>query len=265
LGYIDLDVVKSAGVVGRNSVVCGDCLEVMKYIPDGSVDLILADLPYGVLDTKNKHTKWDTIIPFDKLWEQYGRVIKDRGAIVLTATQPFESKLLLSKLDWYRYKWVWYKGSTSCYALVKYRPFIVCESVLVFGKKSPNYYPKMIEGNVRMRGMGCGSRIFVIKPVKHPTILSNERYPVNLLAFDNNNSLVNKQHPTQKSYGLFKYLIETYTKPGDVVLDNVAGSGTTPKAAKDLGRDYIAIEQSGDYCKMIVDRLNNRLDIKDYD
>ena len=223
-----------------NKVIQGDCLEVMKDIPDKSIDLILCDLPYGTTACK-----WDTIIPFEPLWKEYKRIIKDNGAIVLTASQPFTSALVMSNVKMFKYEWIWEKPMGTNFAAAKYVPLKNHENVLVFGKGTLKYTPQM-----ETRG---GSGINNIGKIdKPPTIKDNNvygefgfmknfktkartelAYPKTVKRFTQDRGL----HPTQKPVALFEYLIKTYTNEGDLVLDNCAGSGTTGVAARNLNRN----------------------------
>lgn len=232
-----------------NKVIQGDCLEVMKQIPDKSIDMILCDLPYGTTACK-----WDTIIPFEPLWEQYKRVIKDNGAIVLTASQPFTSALVMSNVKWYRHQWVWNKNNSAGFATAKIRPFAICEDILVFGRNKVHYYPQMeVRGGPRLKGGYSLSENYGITPSNSKS-KSNIYYPKNLINISTA-SQVGKTHPTQKPVALFEYLIKTYTNEGDIVLDNCAGSGTTGVACKNLNRNFILIEKEPEYVDIIKKRL----------
>ena len=246
-----------------NKIICGDCLEVMKGIPDKSVDMILCDLPYGTTACK-----WDTIIPFEPLWEAYKRIIKDNGAIVLTAQQPFASALIMSNIKWFKYEWVWEKDAGANFANVNYQPFRVHENILIFGKfatsfnrkRDKNYNPQMtsgkpysiISGKQKHDTLHNGSA----KDGEHQTINSGTRHPRSVIKINKDNI---KLHPTQKPVALFEYLIKTYTNEGELVLDNCIGSGTTAVACKNLKRNFIGIEISEDYCKIARDRLKQQI------
>ena len=232
-----------------NKVICGNCLEVMREFPDKCFDMILCDLPYGTTACK-----WDTIIPFEPLWKQYKRIIKDSGAIVLTASQPFTSALVMSNPKMYRHQWVWNKNNSAGFATAKIRPFAICEDVLVFGKNKVNYYPQMEErGKPRLKGGYSPSENYGIVPSKSK-LKSNSYYPKNLINISTA-SQVGKQHPTQKPVALFEYLIKTYTNKVDLVLDNCAGSGTTGVACINTNRRYVLIEKEEKYCQIAEDRL----------
>jgi site-specific DNA-methyltransferase (adenine-specific) len=237
-------------------LILGDCLEIMPTIPDKSIDMILADLPYGTTACK-----WDTIIPFEPLWEQYKRIIKDNGAIVLTASQPFTSALVMSNPKMFKYEWIWEKNRGSNFAVLKYQPMKEHENILIFGKKT-KYFPQMQErkggGLVRTKykytESNTGKREsmggFIMKHSKHNG--NNKlRYPSTIQKFNCEVGL----HPTQKPVALMEYLIKTYTNEGDTVLDNVMGSGTTGIACKNLNRNFIGIELDEDYMKIAKARL----------
>jgi len=233
----------------KNTVLHGDCLELMKQIPGGSVDMILCDLPYGTTACK-----WDTIIPFEPLWEQYKRIIKDNGAIVLTASQPFTSALVMSNTNLFKYNFVWIKPQGVDPFMAKIRPLNNIEDVLVFGRGKVNYFPQMSEGKPYHVVRDKVPRVketnnTVMKQTE--TINTGERLPTRTLNFKQEKGL----HPTQKPVALFEYLIKTYTNEGDLILDNAAGSGTTAVAARNIGRNYILIEKEQEY----IDIINKRL------
>lgn len=219
----------------------GNCLELMKDIPDKSIDMILCDLPYGT--TK---CKWDTIIPFEPLWEQYNRVIKDNGAIVLFADGArFSAQLIGSNIEKYRHKWVWNKNNSAGFVTAKIRPFQICEDILVFGKSKVNYYPIMEQrGKERIKGGYSVSDNYDISPTKSKS-KNNLYYPKNLLNYSNAVQ-VGKLHPTQKPVALLEYLIKTYTNEGETVLDNCMGSGSTGVACINTNRNFIGIELGKD-------------------
>ena len=240
-----------------NKIYQGDCLEVMKQIEDKSIDMILADLPYGTTACK-----WDTIIPFEPLWEQYKRIIKDNGAIVLTASQPFTSALVMSNIKMFKYEWIWEKSLSGSPALCRKTPMKVHENVLVFGGK--NYNPQMTKGTKRKKGIS-GSSIegqkFISSGINNGEI-NDDYYPRSVQYFSNADRK-NKVHPTQKPVALFEYLIKTYTNEGDLVLDNCAGSGTTGVACINLNRNYILIEKEPKYVDIIRERLKQITNLKE--
>lgn len=235
-------------------IICGDCLEVMKSISDKSIDMILCDLPYGTTACK-----WDTIIPFEPLWEQYKRIIKDNGAIVLTASQPFTSMLVMSNLKWFKYEWIWNKVHAVGFQVAKYRPMQQHENTLVFGKGKIKYNPIMIDRPKKRNSALYGNS--EVSPLKHVHYTEREYtqwYPKSIVEFSGANHY-NMNHPTQKPVALFEYLIKTYTNEGDLVLDNCAGSGTTGVACKNLNRNFILIEKEPEYCAIGEKRLRNTL------
>ena len=229
-----------------NQVLQGDCLELMKDIPDGSVDIILADLPYGT--TQNK---WDSIIPLSELWEQYRRIIKPNGAIVLTAAQPFASALVMSNLAMFKYEWVWVKSKITGVLNAKKMPVRRHELVLVFAS-SPTVYNAqglVAKGTVTKQG-GNSDNYGDRSSAAYVQEWTN--WPRDVLEIPSEGKTV---HPTQKPVALFEYLIKTYTNEGDLVLDNVAGSGTTGVAAMNLNRSFILMEQEPEYVEIIKKRL----------
>lgn len=228
----------------------GDCLWIMHEIPDASVDLILCDLPYGT--TQNK---WDSVIPFEPLWTHYKRVCK--GAIVLTAGQPFTSALVMSNPSVLRHEWIWEKTAATGFLNAKKAPLRAHESILVFAYGKIVYNPEMTAGHTIKRVNASfashGENYSKAKSVRGP-YESSTRFPRSVIKFAKDNRL-KKQHPTQKPVALMEYLIRTYTNPGDTVLDNCMGSGTTGVACMNTGRKFIGIEQSGEYFKIAKDRI----------
>ena len=245
-----------------NTIIHGDCLEVMKQIPipDKSIDMILCDLPYGVTSCK-----WDSVIPFEPLWEQYERVIKDNGAIVLTASQPFTSALVMSNPKLFKYCWVWVKNTATGIAQAKYQPMKYHEDVCVFYKKKPTYNPIKIprtEGSqerlkYKLVNGGNGNHITLNKHVSnYDQVYKN---PSTVIYFDTPPNSKGKLHPTQKPIALFEYLIRTYTNEGDTVLDNCVGSGTTAVACINTGRVFIGIEQEQKYVDIANERVKKAM------
>jgi site-specific DNA-methyltransferase (adenine-specific) len=237
-----------------NKVIQGDCLEVMKDIPDGSVDMILADLPYGTTACK-----WDTIIPFEPLWEHYKRIIKPNGAIVLTASQPFTSALVMSNPKMFKYEWVWEKNRASNPMLSKIQPLKFHENVLVFSNGKTAYQPQMEYVGIKDTRKTFNTietynerfdSKFTIKAKKD----DGYRFPKSILKIlqEHHSKIV---HPTQKPVALFEYLIKTYTNEGDLVLDNCAGSFTTAIASENLKRNWICIEKEAEYCAIGEKRI----------
>lgn len=224
-------------------LIHGDCLEKMKDIPDKSVDAIICDLPYQITSCR-----WDTIIPFEPLWAQYKRIIKDDGAIVLTASQPFTSKLIMSNLAWFKYCWVWNKKIQGNFLLAKHQPLKIHEDICVFSKEKHNYYPLMRKGKLRLTG-GGKSKLWDMKMTKR---LNNSYYPQSIIDISNSQR---GDHPTQKPIALMEYLIKTYTNEGDLVLDNCMGSGTTGVACHNLNRNFIGIEKDAEYFQIAQKRI----------
>jgi len=220
----------------------------MKDIPDNSIDMILCDPPYGTTACK-----WDTIIPFEPLWEQYKRIIKDNGAIVLTASQPFTSALVMSNIKDFKYCWYWKKSRPTGFLNAKKQPLRNVEEICIFYQNQSIYNPQMkkVEEKIFTRTKGGGT---YGKQNNIPSGVSNNglENPFTLLEFSSEHS---KFHPTQKPVALFEYLIKTYTNEGDLVLDNCAGSGTTGVACKNLNRNYILIEKEPKYIEIIKERL----------
>jgi len=235
----------------KNEIFFGDCLEVMKDIPDGSVDMILCDLPYGT--TK---CKWDSVIPFAPLWEHYKRVTKKNAAIVLTASQPFTTALISSNMKMFKYCWVWEKTVGTNPMLTKKQPFRKHEDVVIFYLKQPVYNPQMVAGKPytdKVRESGLDAINGGVRGIKKAIANKGTRYPSSVQKFSNPNN--KNVHPTQKPVTLFEYLIKTYTNEGETVLDNCAGSFTTAVACNNLNRDWICIEQEPKYCQIGYDRL----------
>ena len=236
----------------------GDCLVEMANIPDGSVDKVLADLPYGTTACK-----WDSVIPFEPLWAHYRRVCKKNAAIVLTASQPFTSALVMSNPDWYRHEWVWIKNRGSNFANTVREPFKEHESVLVFSLGKWTYNKQMQErtgggssrSKYRIRTGAQTPNMGAIAEMQHDG-LPETRVPSSWQKF---NTEVG-HHPTQKPVALMEYLIRTYTLPGETVLDNTMGSGTTGVACANTGRRFIGIEQDEKYFKIATDRIAQALE-----
>jgi site-specific DNA-methyltransferase (adenine-specific) len=240
----------------------GDCLEVMKTIPDKSIDMILCDLPYGITACK-----WDVIIPFEPLWEQYRRIIKNNGAIVLTASQPFTSALVMSNVEMFKYTWVWVKNKKTGFLNAKKQPLRQVEDVVVFYKKQPTYIPQKTHGhkpvNSFTKHTSDGSTMGKTK-IGITGGGQTDRYPSNVLTIpvvNNDNSNGDKFYPTQKPVALFEYLIKTYTLKGETVLDNCMGSGSTGVACKRLKRNYIGIEKNFEGFTIAKNRIENTKEV----
>lgn len=221
--------------------------------------MILCDLPYGVTQGITQK-KWDSVLPFDLLWSEYERIIKDNGAIVLTASQPFTSELIMSNRKLFRYEWIWEKNIATGHLNVKKVPMKKHENILVFYKKPPYYNPQMEIGEPyatkRKPVNDNGSNYNHIE--RTDTINHGKRYPTTILKFDREVGL----HPTQKPVSLFEYLIKTYTNEGETVLDNCLGSGTTAVACINTNRNFIGIEKEWDYCEIANKRIEETKKIK---
>ena len=238
-----------------NNIYQGDCLEVMKYIPDKSIDMILCDLPYGTTACK-----WDTIIPFEPLWEQYERIVKDNGAIVLFGSEPFSSQLRLSNLKDYKYDLYWVKEKPTNFFQLKRRFGKTTENICVFYKKQPTYNPQMVKhiGKI-VKNKPKGFHNSIITGINKEVFRYNDtgfRYPTDILFF-NREKLGSTLHPTQKPVALCEYLIKTYTNEGETVLDNCIGSGTTGVACKNLNRNFIGIELDTTYFEIAKKRIES--------
>ena len=239
---------------GKFKLFQGDCLELMKQLPDGSVDLVLCDLPYGTTACK-----WDTVIPFEPLWAQYRRVAKRNAAIVLTASQPFTTALIASNFNDFRYCWVWDKVNKYTGALNANRmPLKRHEDVVVFYRTLPTYNKQWREGkpfrSVNTNGHGAHTQYGSAAERRH-TINDGKHNPCTVLQIPADNKLELGHHPTQKPVALMEYLIKTYTNPGDTVLDNCMGSGTTGVAAVRNGRFFVGMELDEGYFKIAQDRI----------
>ncbi len=236
-------------MIETNKIYQGDCLELMKQIEDKSIDLILCDLPYGT--TRNK---WDSVIPLEELWEQYERIIKPNGAIVLTAVQIFASQLIMSRQNLFKYDLIWKKTIASGQLNVNKMPLRLHEHILVFYKKQPTYNQQMTKGTpytinrkATYKGEGYNKQTDSYKEN------TGFRHPTSVLEFSN--PRIKGGHPTQKPVALFEYLIKTYTNEGDLVLDNCVGSGTTAIACIKTNRRFIGMELEQKY----VDIANKRI------
>ena len=231
----------------------GDCLEIMKDIKDKSIDSIICDLPYGTTACR-----WDSIIPFDKLWEQYKRIVKDNGAIVLFGAQPFTSTLVNSNIKGYKHHWIWEKDRGTGFQVAKYRPMMATEDIIAFTKKGEriNYYPIMIERDKPAVWRGASSSNGTNPLASFDNNfkkVSTHKYPTNIIKINKVNKPI---HPTQKPVELLEYLIKTYTKEGEVVLDNCMGSGSTGVACINTDRKFIGIELDIDYYNIDKQRID---------
>lgn len=246
-----------------NKIHHGDCLELMKNIPDKSIDMILCDLPYGTTTCK-----WDSIIPVEPLWEQYERVIKDNGAIVLTASQPFTIEIINSKRNLFRYELIWYKTRPTGTMSAKRMPMKTHENILVFYNKQPTYNPQMVKRNEsewkRLPKKSVETKPTQIDGRGYSKSANREqhqyKYPRSVLEIKSvhNQSKEKVKHPTQKPVELFEYLIKTYTNEGETVLDNCIGSGTTAIACLNTNRTFIGIEKEMEYVDIANKRIESR-------
>lgn len=245
-----------------NNVVQGDTIAKMKEIPDNSVDLLLVDLPYGT--TQNK---WDSVIPLPDLWEQYHRVVKENGAMIFTASGVFTAKLILSNPKEYKYNYTWIKSKATNFLNAKKQPLRKHEDILVFYRKQPTYNPQMTSGSAYSKGIRK-DQITGSYGDFRPVLVKSKgrRYPVDVLYFKTAEAEGKVVHPTQKPVSLGRYLIRTFSNPGDVVLDNTSGSGSFLVAALQEGRNFIGIEknenvalfkkQKVDYIEVTKSRIN---------
>lgn len=239
----------------------GDCLVEMAKLPDKSIDMILCDLPYGVLHKNNPHAQWDSKIPFDKLWEQYNRVIKDNGAIVLFAQGMFSAQLMMSNPKMWRYNLAWDKVLTSGFLNAKRMPLRSHEDICVFYKQIPTYNPQMAEGQplhgkgTSYMNKGVTNNCYgATKGTEEGRKGSTEKYPTSIVRFQKPHPSC-AVHPTQKPVDLLEYLIKTYTNEGEKVLDNCMGSGSTGLACVNTKRNFIGIELNDEYFAIAEKRI----------
>jgi site-specific DNA-methyltransferase (adenine-specific) len=225
-------------------LLLGDCIEKMAEIPDGSVDMVMCDLPYGT--TQNK---WDSVIPFEPLWAAYKRVCKKNAAIVLTASQPFTSIMGASNIENLKYAWVWEKSSVTGHLNAHHMPMKKHEDVLVFYAQKPTYNPQGLVPYGKIKKRGNNGRNFGVSGTENFQASTN--YPRSILQFSNDGHI----HPTQKPVALMEYLIRTYTNEGETVLDNAMGSGTTGVACVNTGRSFIGIERDENYFNIARSRI----------
>ena len=244
----------------------GDCLEVMKEIPDKSIDMILCDLPYGTTACK-----WDSVISFDLLWEQYERITKDNGAIVLFGKQPFTSALIMSNVKIFKYELIWKKNVPTGFFNAKKQQMSIHENILVFYKKQPTYNPQMVKRSeeeyrksVRINDSECNNpEIYNSgrkKLIRKTAEEQRYKYPTTMCEFEKNRKTDTKLHPTQKPVALLEYLIKTYTNENEIVLDNCMGSGSTGIACLNTNRKFIGIEKEEKYFEIAKERINNHIE-----
>lgn len=250
-------------------LINGDCLKEMKNIPDKSVNLILCDLPYEVLNKGNKNAQWDKMLPLNDLWEQYNRIITDNGAILLFAQGMFTAQLMMSNPEMWRYNLIWDKILTGGFLNAKKMPLRSHEDILVFYKSLPTYNPQMTTGQpLHGKGNSYKNKNVTnncygdIKGTEDDRKGSTEKYPTSIVRFQKPHPSC-AVHPTQKSVELCEWLIKTYTNEGETILDNCMGSGTTGVAAVNTGRNFIGIELNEQYFKIAEERINTAINKKE--
>lgn len=259
--FKDQDPALLKTAVNNSVLLHGDCLELMKSIPDGSIDAIITDPPYGTTACK-----WDSVIDFTLMWEQLNRIIKPNGAIVLFATQPFSSSLTLSNVKFFRHQWQWIKNKPTGAFSAKYMPMKANEDILVFGLNKVNYYPIMVkrteaEFKACYRKNDSKSWGNNIQNQKGNLIIRKSKedqwfkYPTNVLNILKDDKRNGKNHPTQKPVELMEYLIKTYTNENEIVLDFTMGSGSTGVACVNTNRNFIGIEQDEKYFNIANQRI----------
>jgi site-specific DNA-methyltransferase (adenine-specific) len=233
----------------------GDCLKMLEHVKSGSVDMVLTDPPYGTTACK-----WDSIIPLEPMWEQLKRIIKPNGAIVMTASQPFTTKLIASNMKMFKYCWVWQKSKATGHLNSKKRPLVKHEDIVVFSKSQPKYNPQGLlkkdkptisKGNRGLKGIGSSGDVYGL--ADKDAIQTHSNYPKSIIEMQVERKPI---HPTQKPVALMEYLIKTYTNEGDTVLDFAMGSGTTGVACENLGRDFIGIELDESYFETARKRIS---------
>lgn len=241
----------------------GDCLDIMKNIPNDSIDMILCDLPYGTTACK-----WDIVVPLEPLWEQYNRIISNHGVICLFGQEPFSSIVRTSNLSMYRYDWIWQKQKPSNFQLMNYQPGRVQENIMVFSKakscyvkngNTANYFPQkerresIRHANAKIYGENAALLHDYSKAGKDNFKTYTDKHPTSIIKF---NTVQHKLHPTEKPIDLLEYLIKTYTKENNIVLDNCMGGGSTGVACKNLSRNFIGIELDRDYFEIAKKRID---------
>jgi site-specific DNA-methyltransferase (adenine-specific) len=231
------------------SLIHNDCLEAMPDIPSGSVDMILADLPYEMVQCK-----WDVAIPFDKMWANYWRLLKENGIVVLFGAEPFSSYLRMSQMQFYRYDIIWKKRLPTGFLNAKKMPLRIHENLSVFYRKLPTYNPQKTQGHALKQATRSTNTEIYGKADKVTSYSSTERYPLSIVEYGTEKHK-NPLHPTQKPVALLEYLIRTFTNEGDTVLDNVMGSGSTGAACVNTGRSFIGIEKDDRYFEIAKNRI----------
>lgn len=241
------------------TLLCGDCLELMNRIPNGSIDMVLSDLPYGTT-----RCRWDTPINLPELWKQYRRVAKENGAIVLFSAQPFTTELISSNKAMYRYEWIWRKTQPSGFMNAKKMPLRTHENIEIFYRKPPIYNPQMTHGHQRKTATAYGTResdgsSCYGREERNYTYDSTDRYPVDVLQYSTGDK-AKRLHPTQKPVDLLEYLVKTYTNPGETVLDNCMGAGSTGIACLNTGREFVGIELDPEYYQIAKERIEQHVE-----
>ena len=233
------------------NLIKGDCLEKMQDIESGSIDAIITDPPYGTTACK-----WDSVIPFEPMWEQLNRVIKPNGAIVLFGSEPFSSALRMSNIKNYKYDWVWDKKKAGNIFLAKQQPMKIHENILIFNGNKETYNPQMVKRDKikKSKNYGTGEAMGGTKKKEEKVYTYTHKNPVSILEISNA-SQKGKQHPTQKPIALMEYLIKTYTNEGETVLDFTMGSGSTGVACVNTNRSFIGIEQDDKYFEIAKERI----------
>lgn len=241
------------------NLMLGDCLIRMKDIPDNSVDMVLTDPPYGTTACK-----WDSVIPFEQMWENLRRILKPSGAMVFTASQPFTSALVVSNIKAFRYQWVWEKNKATGHLNAKKRPLVAHEDIIVFSYLPPPYYPQGLEeksiptvskGNRGKKSFGSSGDCYGV--AARDAIQTHTSYPRSVLRFGVD--IKAEFHPTQKPVALMEYLVQTYTDESETVLDFTMGSGTTGVACANTNRNFIGIEKDENYFKVAQERINEAI------
>ena len=237
-------------------LILGDCIEKMKEIPDNSIDMVLCDPPYGTTACK-----WDSVIPFDAMWERLNKLIKPNGAIVLFGSEPFTSALIMSNTKMFKYEWIWFKNVPTGMAQARYAPMKYHENILVFCNGSIKTFNKIMEERVG-KGKDCYNYEHYCGENNHVKMEKVKKFynaklvnPSSVLLFNVAPNRKNKLHPTQKPVALMEYLIRTYTNEGETVLDFTMGSGSTGVACVNTGRDFIGIELDEGYFKIAQNRI----------
>lgn len=231
-----------------------DCLTGMSKIPDGSIDCVICDLPYGTTACS-----WDKIIPFEELWKQYNRIVKDNAPIVLFGAEPFSTLLRMSNIKNYKYDWYWLKNNVTGFSFAKTQPMRQIETISVFGKSTPSYYPQgLTKIEKKVQKINEKSDTIISKTLKEKSFIQEYTgYPKNVLRYDK--EVKGTFHPTQKPVSLLEYLIKTYTKENEVVLDNCMGSGTTAIACVNTNRRFIGFETNEEYYRQALERIENNV------